>query len=228
MGDPEPEEIAEEAAEDPEGFLNLMGHLYRGEMSRTTMWRDRLDKTTNWAVVVTAAILTFAFSSRTNPHFVILGGIVIVTFFLMVEARRYRMYDVWRSRVRMLEENVFAEAIDPQGVEDREWRTILSEDLRDPKIKIPLREAIARRLRRVYLPILVVLGLAWVARVTVFDDPAVPVLDEAGISGLAGLWIVVAVFVFYWVLFAVALWPIQRRAKGELETTEEDWRGEDE
>lgn len=227
MGDPEPEEIAEEAAEDPEGFLNLMGHLYRGEMSRTTTWRTRLDRTTNWAVVVTAAIISFAFSSRENPHFVILGGIVIVAFFLMVEARRYRMYDVWRSRVRLLEENVFAQAIEPRGVEHRRWRTILSEDLRDPKIKIPLLEAVGRRLRRVYLPIFALLGLAWVARITIFAGTGVPVLEEAAISGVAGLWVVIAVFVFYWAVFALALWPRKRKAKGELETTDEDWRGDD-
>jgi len=69
-----------------------------------------------------------------------------------MEARRYRTYDIWRSRVRLLEENVSANALDPEGVEQPNRRELLSEDLREPRIETPTVEAVARRLRRVYLP----------------------------------------------------------------------------
>jgi len=39
-----------------------MGHAYRGELGRTTAWRTRIDRTTNWAVVLYYAavvVLTF-------------------------------------------------------------------------------------------------------------------------------------------------------------------------
>ena len=37
-----------------------------------------------------AAILTWAFSSAHNPHYIVLIVIVVVTVFLGIEARRYR------------------------------------------------------------------------------------------------------------------------------------------
>ena len=40
------------------GPSSSMAHLYRGEVHRMTNWRERLDRTTNWAVTVMAAILT--------------------------------------------------------------------------------------------------------------------------------------------------------------------------
>jgi uncharacterized membrane protein len=53
-------------------FATAMVHFYRAEVSRANTWRTRLDATTNWAVITTAAALTFAFSSAHNPHFVLL------------------------------------------------------------------------------------------------------------------------------------------------------------
>jgi uncharacterized membrane protein len=36
-------------------FVNLIAHYYRGEMGRMTSWRDRVDRTSNWAITVKAA-----------------------------------------------------------------------------------------------------------------------------------------------------------------------------
>lgn len=59
----------------------------------------------------------------------------------------------WRSRwVRLLEDNVFANVLGPEDVEQSDWRELLSEDLREPTMKTPALEAISRRLRRVYFP----------------------------------------------------------------------------
>lgn len=105
-----------------------------------------------------AAILTWSFSSPSNPHYVVLVGMLMLGVFLGIEARRYRGYDIWRSRVRTLQENVFALALDPGRTLDRdEWRERLAEDYRDPVPKISTEEAFAHRLRRVYLPLLGVL-----------------------------------------------------------------------
>lgn len=128
-----------------------MAHLYRGEVHRMTFWRERLDRTTNWAVTIMAAILTWTFTSD-NPHYILLVGMVMLTVFLVIEARRYRGYDLWRSRVRLLQANVFANALDPsQEIDDPHWRRELSEDYRTPRIKISFEEALAHRLRRIYL-----------------------------------------------------------------------------
>ncbi|WP_336135645.1 DUF2270 domain-containing protein [Natronomonas amylolytica] len=223
---PEEREIAGEAAGDRSDFLSLMGHAYRGELGRTASWRTRVDRTTNWAVVLTATLLTWAFSAETRPHYVILVGIVMVTVFLGIEGRRYRIYDIWRSRVRLLEENVFANALDPEGVVQTNWRELLSKDLRERTIKTPMMEAVSRRLRRVYAPLLSVLVGAWVVRLTVFAGSETDVLGTAAVGGIPGRVVVGIVGCYYLGILTVTLWPRQRKAKGALQSTDEtgNWK----
>ncbi|WP_181686439.1 DUF2270 domain-containing protein [Halorhabdus salina] len=223
---PAEREVAGEAATERSDFLSLMGHAYRGELGRTTSWRTRIDRTTNWAVVLTATLLTWAFSGDSRPHYVLLVGMGMMIVFLGIEARRYRVYDIWRSRVRLLEENVFANALDPEGVEQPNWRELLSDDLREPTIKTPLREAISRRLWRVYAPLLYVLLAAWLIRLTVFATPAGGVIGTAAVGGVPGAIILGIVGVFYTGITILAFWPASRQAKGELreEDDTDEWR----
>lgn len=37
--------------------IGALAHLYRGEMYQSKIWRNRLDTTSNWAVVVTGIAL---------------------------------------------------------------------------------------------------------------------------------------------------------------------------
>ena len=75
-------------------FTTAMVHFYRGEIQRSNTWRNRLDTTTNWAVLTTGATLSFVFSSPSNPAFVIPINSILVAFFMFMEARRYRYYEV--------------------------------------------------------------------------------------------------------------------------------------
>ncbi len=212
-------EIAGRAADDESDFLSLMGHMYRGEVGRTTSWRARLDRTTNWAVIITATLLTWAFSSESRPHYILLVGMVMVSVFLGIEARRYQTYDIWRSRVRMIEENVFANLLEPEGVEHTNWRELLSDDLRKPKIKTPNFEAISRRLRRIYLPLLTVLLAAWIVKLIVFPTTQNKFIREASLGGIPGILIILIVILFYISIFIIAFWPKSRYAKGEFKKT---------
>jgi uncharacterized membrane protein len=225
-GAPEEREVAGEAAGDRSDFLSLMGHAYRGELGRTTAWRTRIDRTTNWAVVLTATLLTWAFSADSRPHYVLLVGVVMVTVFLGIEARRYRTYDVWRSRVRLLEENVFANALDPEGVVQSDWRELLGEDLREPTIKTPAVEAVSRRLRRVYLPLISILVGAWIVRLSVFSTSPTGLVGSAAIGGIRGEVTLVIVGAFYVGALGTMLWPKPRQAKGELQSDADaqDWK----
>ncbi|MCV5824980.1 DUF2270 domain-containing protein, partial [Escherichia coli] len=47
----------------PAEFNTAMVHFYRGEIQRSNVWRNRLDATTNWAVITAGATLSFVFSS---------------------------------------------------------------------------------------------------------------------------------------------------------------------
>ena len=84
-------------------FVTAMVHLFRAEIQRANVWRQRLDTTTSWAITVTSSIFTVAFSFRDVPHLIFFFNIAVVWVLLWIEARRYRFYDAFRARVRMLE-----------------------------------------------------------------------------------------------------------------------------
>lgn len=156
----------------PGEFNTAMVHLYRGEVQRSNTWRNRLDTTTNWAVITAGATLSFAFSSAENPHFVIPLNSLLVAFFLFMEARRYRYYEIWASRVRMIETGYFAQMLAPGSAPDTKWAKNLYDDLLTPHFTISQREAVGRRLRRNYLWIFLLLAASWVLKVYLHPQPA--------------------------------------------------------
>lgn len=218
---PEQREIGREMVDQSTGLGSVVAHLYRGEIDRAVNWRNRLDSTTNWAVTIIAAILAYAFSSEDVSHSIILVAMLIGVVFLLIEARRFQRYDVWRSRVRSMQENLFANALDPsQGTEQRDWRRQLSEDYRRPDVKMPIQAALAHRLRRVYLPLLLGLGVVWLVRLHGEDGPLVGAARVANTPG----WVVVGVVsVLYAGLFVVAFGPF---AQTTSETEESADRGD--
>lgn len=154
-------------------FNTAMIHFYRGEVQRSNTWRNRLDTTTNWAVLTAGATLSFVFSSSSNPHFVIPINSLLVAIFLVMEARRYRYYEIWSSRVRVLETGYLAQMLAPDSVApDREWAEHLANDLLTPHFTISEWEAIGRRLRRNYLWIFALLALSWGLKVYLHPLPA--------------------------------------------------------
>lgn len=211
--------------EEEMGPGSSMAHLYRGEIHRMKFWRERLDRTTNWAITIMAAILTWAFTGN-NPHYIVLIGLAMLTVFLVIEARRYRGYDLWRSRVRLMQENVFANALDAsKDVSDPHWRRELSEDYRQPKIKISFEEALAHRLRRVYLPLMAVLLAAWFVRITVFMQ-ATEWPASAAIGAIPGTIVSGIVVALFAVATVIACRPRTWKANGELRLTDVDIWGD--
>ncbi|MBX0323039.1 DUF2270 domain-containing protein [Halomicroarcula sp. F13] len=207
------------------GPSSSMAHLYRGEVHRMTRWRERLDRTTNWAVTVIAAILTWAFSDPTNPHYLVLVGLVTLAVFLGIEAHRYRGFDVWRSRVRLVQQNVWAHGLDPStAVDDESWRRKLSEDYREPTLKVPFEEALAHRLRRVYLALFSIVTGAWVIRVTAFaQEGSWP--ESAAIGMVPGVVVTAVVGLAYLAAVVVAVRPRAWHSRSELRRCEvDDWR----
>ena len=87
--------------------IGALAHLYRGEVYRSTVWRTRLDATTNWAVVATGIALSVSFSSaQASPLPLALVGLLVAVF-LTLEARRYRFFDFWRLRAHVMELHFF-------------------------------------------------------------------------------------------------------------------------
>lgn len=114
--------------------IGAIAHLYRGEVYRSTIWRTRLDTTTNWSVVTLGVALSISFSSpEASPLPLVLVGVLIV-FLLVVEARRYRYFNVWRARARWLETHFFAPMLtDGDLHQDENWQQALARDYTEPR-----------------------------------------------------------------------------------------------
>lgn len=151
-------------------YITALVHLYRGELYRANSWRLRLDTTTNWAILTTAGLLSFTFSGQGHTHWVILLGIPLIFTLLAYEARRFRFFDVWRFRVRMLEENFYGPLLRRDPVSpDQNWGVTVAKDLLEPRFKLGFRAAVRARFTRNYWVIFVLLLGAW--GVKVFTEP---------------------------------------------------------
>src|SRR5512133_1814937 len=96
--------------------LTTLAHLYRGEMYRSKVWRTRLDTTTNWAVATTGIALSVCFSDATISPVPLVLVSLLVMIFLNIEARRYRYFDIWRTRVRLLEVCFYGPILQGQAI----------------------------------------------------------------------------------------------------------------
>lgn len=146
--------------------VNTMAHYHRAEIARMAGWRDRLDRTTNWALTAAAAMLSVSLSTPTAHHGVLLFAMLINLLLLWIEARRYRFFDVYRARVRQFERHYFAQIFSPQPDFASNWLLILGETLRTPHFLISQRVAFSRRLRRNYIYVFAILLLAWILKIT--------------------------------------------------------------
>lgn len=231
-----PVTIAQKLA--PGEFNTAMVHFYRGEIQRSNIWRNRLDATTNWAVITAGATLSFVFSSPDNPHFAIPINTILVTIFLFMEARRYRYYEVWANRVRVLETGYFAPMLSHRTIPpDMEWAEHISDDLLTPHFTITIWEALGRRLRANYLWIFALLALSWTLKIYIHPSP-IPstsmvererfweILLQRAQVGLAPGWSVIAVgAVFNFMILLVAFSTLRlKNASSEVLPSEElEW-----
>jgi len=201
---PLPQAIVQKLA--PAEFNTAMVHFYRGEIQRSNVWRTRLDTTTNWAVITAGATLSFVFSSPDNPHFAIPINTILVSIFLFMEARRYRYYEVWANRVRVLETGYFAPMLSHRTIPpDKEWADHISTDLMTPHFTISTWEALGRRLRANYLWIFLLLALCWALKIYIHPSPVLAtsgadrtvfwqIITQRAQIGLAPGWLVILVF----------------------------------
>lgn len=156
------------------GELSALAHLYRAEVYRSTIWRTRLDTTTNWAVVTLGVALSITFASPdATPLPLLLVGILILVF-LTLEARRYRYFNVWRARSRWLEKHFYAAMLTTGDLKtETGWPGILAEDYLHPAYHISFVTALGRRIRRNYLSILVIQSIAFVGKLMIHPTPVI-------------------------------------------------------
>lgn len=201
-------------------FVTAMVHFFRAEVQRANVWRQRLDTTTNWAVIATGATLSIAFGQASVHHAVILLNTFLVLWFLFIEARRYRYYELWSYRVRLMETDFYAAMLVPPFHPSPEWAENLAESLLTPSFPISLLEAFGRRLRRNYFLIFLILYASWIAKIWLFPTPAASLAEfvsRSAVGPVSGQIIIGLGVVFYAFLAVFAIATItMTRATGEV------------
>ena len=206
--------------------IGALAHLYRGEVYRSTVWRTRLDTTTNWSVVTLGVALSITFSSPdASPLPLVLVGILIIRF-LALEARRYRFFSVWRARARWLEQHFYVPMLSDGDLHTEDnWQTALAEDYRNPKYHVSYMAALARRVRSNYLWILLIQTVAYCGKLMVHPTGVKDWQDfvtRADVGPIPGEMVLAlgAVYILTWLALAVWITRVDlRRARERAGTT---------
>jgi uncharacterized membrane protein len=213
-------------------YVTAMSHFYRGEVGRIMVWRQRLDLTTTWAITSTTTIITVAFSFRDIPHLIFFFNLLIVWMMLWIEARRYRFYDAFRGRVRMIESHFLVAMVARNpALLGGDWQKLVCEDLILPSFKISKLEAVGRRLKRNYVFIFAIIIVAWMTKVFMHANPPITswssFYSALAVGELPG-WLVGAVLGVTVLSSAFLCWYAASRSDGEITDLQgshrEQWR----
>lgn len=216
------------AAENPKNpftaaELGMLAHLYRGEMYRSKIWRTRLDATTNWAVATTGIALSVTFGNAGNSPLPLVLVALMSLIFLSIEARRYRYFDIWRTRVRIMETCMYGPILRGEGVSvDNGWNLQLARDYEKLHFNISFLEAMGRRLRRNYSFMFGVQAVSYVTKICVHPLP-IRSLDDlwqhAAIGPVPGQTVLICGFLFHAGILALAILTLKgQRAVGRVES----------
>jgi uncharacterized membrane protein len=204
-----PADAAASSARIPEplspGALQAVIHLYRAEVGRMVAYRQRLDTTTNWAITSSALVTTFSIGNPLIPPGAFLFLMLVNVFFLLVEARRFQVYEAARYRVLLLEHYFYPEALGQAVAQD--WRRALIEALQTPFSypSVDMLGALGWRLRRNYLWIYLAVLLTWVAKIQIGSGGNADVIHDAALGPVPGALVWGVVAIFYVVITAVGV-----------------------
>lgn len=203
--------------------IGAIAHLYRGEVYRSTIWRTRLDATTNWSVVTLGIALSISYADpNASPLPLILVG-VLIAMFLILEARRYRYFNVWRARCRWIEKNFYAPLLlRSRRPDPGEWQDVLARDYLTPQYHIGFWRAMGRRLRRNYMWILSFQAFAYYGKVVIHPTPVASwevFIERMTIGPVPGFAVFLAGLLFHgaWITLALYTYAADRRKHGSRE-----------
>lgn len=188
-------------------YITAIVHLYRGEMSRANTWRARLDQTTHWSIFVLATALAFTFGQQGGNHAALLFTHLVIMILLSLESRRFRFYDVWRSRIRKIENNFFGPILERRlQSPELDWMLLVARDLAEPHFHLTRMQAMRVRLAANYVPIFAVLIVAWFVKLVVDPRPVEHLSELYGRCAVGHIpgWVTLsAVAAFYTLLLLV-------------------------
>ena len=168
-------------------------HFYRAIVMHADVWRQRLDATTNWAVVTNVGVISFSFTRPQSPHFLLLLLIVASCLFLLMESRRYQVYDLWRRRIRTLNRFMIAPSLtqkdDPSDEKIAAELESLAQDLGRAVPHLHFVDALGYRIRRNYGYLFIFSVGSWFLKLALHPVEAASsaeFLDRAGIGTIPG------------------------------------------
>lgn len=189
--------------------IGAIAHLYRGEVYRSTAWRSRLDNTTNWSVVTIGVALSLSYSEPSASPLPLILVALLVVVFLLLEARRYRYFNVWRARCRLMETDFVAPMLAGKGiVRDGKWNMLLSHDYEQPRFHVSYLLAMGRRLRKNYCFIFTIQAVAYAGKLVIHPTPLTHLNElyvRAAVGPVSGQTVLIVGVLFHasWVLLAI-------------------------
>jgi uncharacterized membrane protein len=141
-------------------------------------------------------LVTFTFGEFDHSHAPLIVGMLLVLTFMGIEARRYRIFNVWCARVRNLEVNFLTPILqyDMKAVKQG-WGRLVAEDLLHPRFNMTWHQALRARLLRNYLPLFLLLLVGWLVKLQPSGEENLPHfslwLQRMRIAFIPG-WIVLA------------------------------------
>jgi uncharacterized membrane protein len=191
-----------------------------------TVWRSRLDTTSNWAILLSTGIATFTLGSPGIPHFTLLLGLALIGICILIEARRYRhlLHSMWRLQV--LEAHYFHGWLCPSSSDGKaSWREELARDLKHPCFTVGTFMALRMRLRRNYLLLVYFVSAVWLAKVFVHPQSAADIYEfhaRLAVGELLPSWFVAATAgLFVLVATVLAIKTPSEETVGQVATREQ-------
>lgn len=211
-----PDDIGQGLFEQSSGLSpnSAFAHLYRGEIHRMKLWRQRMDKTTHWAIISLFGILTWVFSSSDRPHYLLLFGIVVMMIYAIIEGRRYKGYEMWHQRIRKLQKNVFSSGFNSNTHTDNDWQSELADSYAEPSPNITTKEAVIHRFKRVYGYLISILLMSWFINIFIISQGSWVEVSSIGI--FSGYFVLPTVIVTCAVVITGFLYPYDWSSDEEL------------
>lgn len=159
-----------------------------------TVWRQRLDTTTHWAIILTTGLTTFVLGASQMPHYIMLLGLAFNSIFMLIEGRRYQHLHHSKWRINLLEHNYFAAQLGASRPVEGSWRAQLAADMQKPHFTISHSLGVRLRLRRNYLMLFYFTTAVWLTKVFVHPDSPASVLEfyrRLAVGDLFPSWFVV-------------------------------------
>ncbi len=190
---------------------NVPETLYAEETRRSLGWRGEMDWTRNLSVLIVAGMAFVAFGFNGSSHLVLFLGSLSIFALLIFESRMHQFAQASEQRLREIEKNYFAPALDVGVAADPSWRERLAKSLVSTGPAVGFIEAFAARVSKNYFLIFLALDACWFSKLYLDPKPAATWAEfqHRADFGFVPGWLILLVVVPVWgsyVALIVWLW----------------------